>query len=264
MINEMTGTFQRLIGLSENGQDFPLLIKFSIFTKKMRRSKAMLAKKLAVLAATATVWMGLTSVSAAQKFTDIKDNPYESEIEEAAKILVVSGFPDKTFRPEEVVTREQAISMIVDGLQTLTAININEKPTSRVRPFLDVESSRWSAAKINWAQWNIMPEGTATGNFRPTDYITRAELLAFLRRSAEVLKAKLGRETVLKGNKQEIKFTDVSGYNEQLTRQMSAYCGIASPLNEKGEKFAPNEPAKRDYTAAAILRTINCVRNDYR
>lgn len=223
----------------------------------------MFAKKLAVVAATATVWMGLTSVSAAQKFTDIKGNPYESEIDEAAKILLVSGFPDQTFRPEETVTREQAVSMIVDGLQTLVAININEKPTSRVRPFLDVDSSRWSAAKINWAQWNIMPEGTATGNFRPTDYITRAELLAFLRRSAELLKAKLGRETVLNPNKQGINFTDVSGYDQQLTQQMSAYCGIASPLNEKGTKFAPNQPSKRDYTAAAILRTINCVKNDY-
>ncbi len=151
----------------------------------------MFAKKLPVITTTAVIWMGLTSVGLAQKFTDIKGNPYEAEIERAAQILVVSGFPDKTFRPQESVTREQAISMIVDGLNTLVAININEKPTSRVRPFLDVDSSRWSAAKINWAQWNIIPEGTATGNFRPTDYITRAELLAFLRRSAELLKAKI-------------------------------------------------------------------------
>ncbi|MDJ0578783.1 S-layer homology domain-containing protein [Crocosphaera sp.] len=220
-------------------------------------------KKIAIAATAATFWMGLTSVSSAQKFTDIKDNPYESEIDQAANMLIISGFPDKTFRPEETVTREQAISMIIDGLQTLVAVNINEKPNRRLRPFLDVDDSRWSAAKINWAQWNIIPEGTATGNFRPTDYITRAELLAFLRRSAELLKAKLGRETVLTSNKKEVKFSDVSGYNQQLTLQMSAYCGVASPLNEKGTNFAPNEPAKRDYTAAAILRTINCVRNDY-
>ncbi len=222
----------------------------------------MFPKKLPVITTTAVIWMGLTSVGLAQKFTDIKGNPYEAEIERAAQILVVSGFPDKTFRPQESVTREQAISMIVDGLNTLVAININEKPTRRVRPFLDVDSSRWSAAKINWAQWNIIPEGTATGNFRPTDYITRAELLAFLRRSAELLKAKLGKETVLNATKKPRDFSDVSGYNQQLTQQMSAYCGIASPLNEKGEKFAPNEPAKRDYTAAAILRTLNCVQND--
>ena len=188
-------------------------------------------KKIAIAATAATFWMGLTSVSSAQKFTDVKGNPYESEIDQAAKMLIISGFPDKTFRPQETVTREQAISMIIDGLQTLVAVNINEKPTRRVRPFLDVDASRWSATKINWAQWNIIPEGTATGNFRPTDYITRAELLGFLRRSAELLKAKLGRETVLSANKSAVKFSDVSGYNQQLTLQMSAYCRVASPLN---------------------------------
>ncbi|HAC66298.1 MAG TPA: S-layer homology domain-containing protein [Cyanothece sp. UBA12306] len=221
-----------------------------------------MSKKLSIITIATTIWMGLTSVSLAEKFTDIKDNPYQKEIEKAAQILIVSGFRDQTFRPQDSVTREQAISMIIDGLKTLTAINVNEKPTRRVRPFLDVEASRWSASKINWAQWNIVPEGTATGNFRPTDYVTRAELLSFLRRSAEVLKAKLGRETILNANKTPMKFSDVSGYNQQLTLQMSAYCGIASPLNEKGNKFAPNQPAKRDYTAAAILRTINCVQND--
>ena len=220
-------------------------------------------KKIAIAATAATFWMGLTSVSSAQKFTDVKGNPYESEIDQAAKMLIISGFPDKTFRPQETVTREQAISMIIDGLQTLVAVNINEKPTRRVRPFLDVDASRWSATKINWAQWNIIPEGTATGNFRPTDYITRAELLGFLRRPAELLKAKLGRETVLSANKSAVKFSDVSGYNQQLTLQMSAYCGVAYPFNEEGTNFAPNEPAKRDYTAAAILRTIKCVQNDY-
>ena len=63
-------------------------------------------KKIAIAATAATLWMGLTSVSSAQKFTDIKDNPYESEIDQAAKMLIVSGFPYKTFRPEETVTRE--------------------------------------------------------------------------------------------------------------------------------------------------------------
>ncbi|MEA5508683.1 S-layer homology domain-containing protein [Crocosphaera sp. UHCC 0190] len=222
----------------------------------------MLAKKMQLITTAAGIWMALTGVSLAQKFTDINGNPYQSEIEKAANMLIVSGFPDQTFRPQDSVTREQAISMIVDGLNTLVAININEKPKNRVQPFLDVEQSRWSAAKINWAQWNILPEETATGNFRPTDYVTRAELLGFLRRSAELLKAKLEKETVLNATKKSINFSDVSGYNQQLTRQMSAYCGIASPVNEEGEKFAPDQPANRDYTTAAILRTINCVQND--
>jgi hypothetical protein len=40
---------------------------------------------------------------------------------------------------------------------------------------------------------------------------------------------------------------------------MSAYCGVASPLNETGTNFAPDEPAKRNYAAAATVRMLDCV-----
>lgn len=220
-----------------------------------------LVKRLQLITATTAIWLSATTIGLTQTFTDIKGNPYQSEIEAAAQMQIVSGFPNNTFRPQESVTREQAVSMIVDALNTLTPIDVNEKPTSRVRPFLDVDPSRWSYAKITWAQWNILPQGSPTGNFRPTDNITRAELVDFLRRAAEFLQVKMGKSSALNPTQKPIKFSDVSGFNEQLTLQMSAYCGVASPLNEKGTKFAPDLPAKRDYTAAAILRTINCVKN---
>ncbi len=195
-------------------------------------------------------------------FSDISNNVYKPEILEAAKLKIVQGFPDGTFRPNQPVTREQAISMIVDSINLITPVDLNATPTNPVRPFTDVPSDRWSAAKIYWAQWNIAPAGTPTGKFRPTDYITRAELIAFLRRAAERIKTNLGRSPALTATQKPINFSDVSGYNQQLTMQMSAYCKIASPVNEKGNKFAPNKPANRDYTTAAIVRTLNCVRND--
>jgi hypothetical protein len=49
-----------------------------------------------------------------------------------------------------------------------------------------------------------------------------------------------------------------TGYDKVLTMQMSAYCRVASPLNEEGDAFAPTEPAHRDYTAAAIVRALEC------
>jgi hypothetical protein len=42
---------------------------------------------------------------------------------------------------------------------------------------------------------------------------------------------------------------------------MSAYCGVASPLNETGNAFSPNLAARRNYAAAATLRMLNCIRN---
>jgi hypothetical protein len=195
-------------------------------------------------------------------FSDISQDVYKPEILEAFQLKIVQGFPDGTFRPNQPVTREQAVSMIVDAINTLVPVDLNAQPTQPVRPFTDVPSDRWSAAKIAWAQWNILPAGTPTGKFRPTDYITRAELVAFLRRAAERIKTNLGRSPALTPTQEPIKFSDVSGYNQQLTLQMSAYCQIASPVNEKGKKFAPNRPAHRDYTTAAIVRTLNCVKND--
>ena len=198
--------------------------------------------------------------SSRSKFSDIGKNVYKPEIEAAANLGIVAGFPDGTFRPYQRVTREQAVSMITDALNAISPIDFNQKPTSRVRPFLDVKPDRWSYSKITWAQWNIAPEGTPTGNFRPEDYITRANLVAFLREAAEFLQIKLGGSSFLEGTQEPIKFTDVSGFNQQLALQMSAYCQVASPVNEKGTKFAPNKAATRDYTVAAIMRMLSCVK----
>ncbi|PZV18768.1 MAG: S-layer homology domain-containing protein [Pseudanabaena sp.] len=196
-------------------------------------------------------------------FSDIAGNPYESYILEATKLGIVKGFPDGTFRPQQAVTREEAISMIVDALNTVVPINVNEQPTRSVRPYLDIKPSRWSAAKINWAQWNfsVLQAGSFTGNFRPTAPIKRNELVNVLRSAAQNLQLKLGKSSFLAPTQPPIEFTDVVGFDKQLTLQMSAYCGVASPLNAKGTRFAPNQPASRAFTAAAIVRTINCVKN---
>ncbi|MEM1367309.1 MAG: S-layer homology domain-containing protein [Cyanobacteria bacterium P01_H01_bin.15] len=209
--------------------------------------------------AIATLFPGI----ARAQFSDISGNPYEAEIKEAAAENIVSGFPDGTFRPDETVTREQAVSIIVDAISSVSPVDLKENPSRSVRNFLDVPTDRWSAEKIAWAQWNLFPRGSATGNFRPEDPIKRAEPVVFLRRSAGLLEIKLGKESpALTFNEDPIEFTDVAGYEEELTLQMSAYCRVASPINEEGDKFAPEKDATRDYTVDAIARTLNCAKAD--
>lgn len=223
---------------------------------------ASLAPGLAQASEQTTNSSHLLAQNNASTFSDINKNVYKPEILEAVQLKIVQGFPDGTFRPNQPVTREQAVSMIVDAINLLTPVDLTATPTNPVRPFTDVPSNRWSAPKIAWAQWNLLPAGTPTGAFRPTDYITRSDLVAFLRRAAERIKTNLGRSPALNPTQKPINFSDVSGFNQQLTMQMSAYCQIASPVNEKGNKFAPDKPAHRDYTAAAIVRTLKCVKND--
>ena len=52
--------------------------------------------------------------------SDIADDPYKSEITKLAKADIVGGFPDGTFRPDELVTRAQAAVFITN---IIAAIN---------------------------------------------------------------------------------------------------------------------------------------------
>ncbi len=197
----------------------------------------------------------------AQSFPDISDNVYMTEIEDAVAKGIVEGFPDGTFQPDNQVTREQAAVMIVKAIGNVTTIDLDARPPNRtVRPFQDIAEDRWSAKEINWIQWNLYPANVSqlTGNFRPEDPITRVELADFLRRTAELVGSRLRGNPELTETEEPIVFSDVSGYDKVLTMQMSAYCRAASPLNEESDAFAPTEPAHRDYTAAAIVRMLNC------
>ena len=215
--------------------------------------------KVATIATTVLTLSSLPTL--AQSFPDISDNVYQAEIEDAVEKGIVEGFPDGTYQPDKPVTREEAVIMVTKAIGTVATVDLDERPANRtVRPFLDIEEDRWSAREINWIQWNLYPANVSqlTGNFRPEDPITRVELVDFLRRTAELVRSKLGENPDLEPVETPIEFTDVAGYDKVLTLQMSAFCKVASPLNEEGDQFAPTEAANRDYTAAAIVRALNC------
>ncbi|MGK7872826.1 MAG: S-layer homology domain-containing protein [Xenococcaceae cyanobacterium] len=196
-------------------------------------------------------------------FSDIATNPYQAEIEEAVKIGFIAGFEDNTFRPQEPVTREQAVSMLIDAMNTVSKVDLNAEPTRPMLPFSDVDSERWSAKKIGWAQWNFIIFGNARSEFRPTEPITRAEFVSIIREVAEHLKGKLKLKPTLTLTEEPLTFSDLSGHwSQTLIEQMSGYCRVASPLNEKGAAFVPDAPAHRDYAAAAIVKMLNCVKKE--
>jgi N-acetylmuramoyl-L-alanine amidase len=194
-------------------------------------------------------------------FKDISGDIYKTEIEKAIALGFVAGFKeDNTFRPENPVTREQFVSMIIEGMGTVTKINL-EQVSSGGASFTDVEVTRWSAKKIQWARANGIVAGKANGEFRPTDPITRAELMAILKQAATYLKTQQKQAPELAQTKTPVIFSDTSGHwAAGLITQMSGFCGVASPLNEQGSAFVPNDPARRNYAAAAIVRTLNCVK----
>lgn len=196
-------------------------------------------------------------------FNDISRNPYQPEIEVAVKLGFVNGFEDGSFRPQGQVTREQFISMVVDAIATIYPVNLAGKPQRRVIAFRDVPDSRWSAKKIKWAQGNFLTISNLGDTLLPTERIGRAELMEILRGLAIHLRQHYKLAGDLPQTQKPVKFSDTAKHPaEKVISQMSGYCGVATPFNEKGTAFAPNAKVTRDYATAALTRTITCVQSE--
>ena len=185
-------------------------------------------------------------------FPDVVGDIYENDINRAVQLGFISGFAeDNTFRPLATLTREQIVSITVEGLEVAPE---QEAPVGNV-PFTDVPTSRWSAAKIAKAAELGIISGYQDGSFRPTDQVTRAELVAIMRRAAEYENG----TNDLEANQPGPTFSDISGHwAEDAISELSTFCGIATPLNEVGDEFRPNTAAQRNYAAAAMVRLLDC------
>jgi N-acetylmuramoyl-L-alanine amidase len=199
--------------------------------------------------------------SPTSRFTDTVNDIYLAEINQAIEIGFIAGFSeDNTFRPQASLTREQLVSMVLGALDSLPSVNLNVAAATG-SPYSDVAGDRWSAAKIQFAKTNNIISGYQDGTFRPAQPVTSAELMAVMRRAAEYAKILQGRPGELQANRPVQNFADTNDHwANALISQMSTYCGVASPLNERGSDFAPNSAAQRNYAAAATLRMLNCTK----
>ncbi len=151
--------------------------------------------------------------------------------------------------------------MVLDALQQIPGVSLQIPTSVTTNPFPDVETNRWSAAKIQFARNNGIISGYDDGTFQPARPVSRAELMAVLRRTAEYGRRLRGLSPSLPQTQPPRTFSDTATHwSSGLVTQMSGYCGVASPVNETGDAFAPDSPALRNYAAAATLRTYNCVR----
>jgi N-acetylmuramoyl-L-alanine amidase len=200
-------------------------------------------------------------------FRDISGDVYANEIQQAVALGFIAGFyEDNTFRPQAPLTREQLVSMVLDALRQVPRTNqgapaVTIPTQATAAPYPDVAANRWSAAKIQAARDLNLISGYQDGLFRPSQPVTRAELMAVLRRAAQYGQTLQGRGQDLQQTTQPRTFSDTSTHwANSLISQLSGYCNVASPVNETGTAFAPNSPAQRNYAAAATLRLLNCVK----
>jgi hypothetical protein len=205
---------------------------------------------------------------------DVADDIYAKEIEQAVSQGIITGFEDQTFRPQAPLTREQLLSIVVNAMTKVPLENSSQgtKPTLppiptqvTTNPFPDVDKTRWSAPKIQYLKNLGVVRGYPDGTFRPTQAVTRAELIVMLQAIERYL-------VEFRGNWDgrrvftapvPLQFSDIQNHWARDTiRQMSTNCHegpVATFLNETGTRFAPDAIAQRNYAAAATVREVRCL-----
>lgn len=120
--------------------------------------------------------MGDTSVPGSGSFTDVSaDAWYYEAVTALAGAGIISGYPDGSFGPENVITRAEFAVMAVRfaGL---------DATISGETDFPDISNTHWASKYIAAAQDAGYVEGYPNGNFEPEDEMTRAQAVTLLNR----------------------------------------------------------------------------------
>jgi len=114
------------------------------------------------------------NTTATNSFSDVnRGDWFNVAVSTMAKMGIINGYEDGTFRPQENITRAE-FAAIASRFDTKNTAVPNAD-------FADIEG-HWGKIEISKAAMNGWITGDPTGNFRPNDKLTRAEAMAIINR----------------------------------------------------------------------------------
>ena len=182
---------------------------------------------------------------AADPFTDISTSGYYKYIVEAANAGIIAGYPDGTYRPNNVVTRAQFITMLY------RAAGSPEVKNSELE-FADADTiAKPYVTAVAWGVENKVISGYGDNTFRPDQNISRAQMATFMYR---YMKDVAGYDF---GDVKPCGFEDANQIAAPFVDAVNAIvsAGVMNGMNAK--TFAPNNTANRGMAATVILRVHN-------
>lgn len=87
---------------------------------------------------------------------------------------VISGYPDGSFKPDQVVNRAEALKIILLGSNVQVATSID------LEPFRDVPRTEWYAPFVDKAKELTIVQGYEDGTFKPAQTVNLVENLKIL------------------------------------------------------------------------------------
>lgn len=178
-------------------------------------------------------------------FSDVnREDPYYEAVMTMHRYGIISGYEDGTFRPENLVTREEFATMMVRALQ----LDIIFSPSS----FHDVADGYWASEYIETAK-SYLTGFVKQGEyfFKPTDMAVREDMaVALVRALNKPLPADLTSLST---------FADASEINSNLKIYVASAIenNLMMGQEENGEiKFNPLQSLTRSETAALLLKIV--------
>ncbi|WP_432352014.1 S-layer homology domain-containing protein [Sporosarcina sp. A2] len=118
--------------------------------------------------------LGYDGRSRPKRFTDVTaQNGASGYIADAAVYKIISGYPDRTFRPNQQITR---------GDMAIILARAFDIETGTIRKFKDIGEQMKAYPSIRGIAGDFITTGYPDGTFRPNGYVTREQFSAFLAR----------------------------------------------------------------------------------
>lgn len=177
-----------------------------------------------------------------KSFIDISNHWGSSSIAKAVKLGIITGYEDNTFRPNASITRAEFAGIIARAFAlTLDPASANFNDTG----------SNWAIDYIGALAEKGVVTGYADGSFKPSQAISRAEMVVIIARVLNLDVLATGEPT---------NFTDVSNIywaaNEiELASSATLVQGISTSL------FAPNSTTTRAEAMTLIIRALESDRS---
>jgi len=116
----------------------------------------------------------MAHVNANSSFPDVNDRN-QKEVDYLISKEVINGFPDGSFKPNQAITRADAVAMIGRALE----FNKDQKATS----FPDVAKKHYASGYIAQAVNQGIIQGHDNGTFKPNEHLSRGQMSLIIDRA---------------------------------------------------------------------------------
>lgn len=121
-------------------------------------------------------------------FKDVKsDDWFAPYVDKGYEYDIIKGFPDKTFRPNQPITRAEATKILFEVYISLTG---EETGPTDIEPFGDVKSEDWFYDAIRYFFRKTIVQGVSANRFEPHRAINRAEAAKLINKTILLLEMK--------------------------------------------------------------------------